>query len=98
MAEIAITRELMPTKGRYVAHIDGVEGEAELTFSRSSATLVSAYHAFATDCVNRTGAAKTLVERLIANVRTEGFKLIPPCHYTKAQYHHHLEWADAMQD
>ena len=98
MAGIAITRELMPTKGRYVALIDRVEGEAELTFSYSSATLVSAYRIFASDYVDGTDAAKTPVKCLIADARTEGFKIIPPCHYTKAQYHHHLEWADAMQD
>ena len=98
MAEIAITRELMPTKGRYVALIDGVQGEAELTFSHSSATLVSANLIFASDYVGRTGAAKTLVEGSIANERTEGFKIIPPCHHTKAQYHRQLEWADAMLD
>ena len=98
MAEIEFTRELMPTNSRYVAHIDGVEGEAELTFSRSSATLVSADQTFALDFIRGIGAAKALADRLIADARTEGFKILPLCPYVKSQYLHHPEWADAMQD
>ena len=98
MAGIAITRELMPTKGRYVALIDRVEGEAELTFSYSNATLVSAYRIFASDYVGGTDAAKTLVECSIADARTEGFKILPLCPYVKSQYLHHPEWADATRD
>ena len=42
MPDISITRELTPTKGRYVGTIAGVPGEAELSFSRASPTLVIA--------------------------------------------------------
>ena len=44
MTEIAIERELTETKGRYVARIEGVEGEAELTFSRAGPHLIIADH------------------------------------------------------
>ena len=55
MSEIAISRELMPTKGRYVARIEGVEAEAELTFSRTSPTLVIADHTFGPDSMRGKG-------------------------------------------
>jgi predicted GNAT family acetyltransferase len=98
MADIRIERELTPTKGRYVGRIAGVDGEAELTFSRTSPTLIIADHTFAPDSMRGMGAASALVQRLIADARAEGFKIIPLCPYVKAQYQRHPEWADVMQD
>ena len=97
MAEIAIAKEMTPTKGRYVARIDRVEGEAELTFSRTGPTLVIADHTFAPDSMRGIGAAKAVVDRLIADARSEGFKIIPLCPYVKGQYLRRPEWADVMQ-
>jgi uncharacterized protein len=97
MAEFAITRELMPTKGRYVARIEGVDAEAELTFSRTSSTQVIADHTFAPDSMRGMGVAKAMVDRLIADARSEGFKIIPLCPYVKGQFLRHPEWADVMQ-
>ena len=34
MADVTITREDNPTKGRYVAKVAGIDGEGELTYSR----------------------------------------------------------------
>lgn len=92
-----ISRELTETKGRYVARIDGIADEAELTFSRASPTLVIADHTFAPDSMRGTGVARALVERLIADARGEGFKIIPLCPYVKAQYARHPEWSDVMK-
>ena len=97
MAEVTITRELTETKGRYVGRIDGIDGEAELTFSRASPTLVIADHTLAPDSMRGMGAARALVLRLIADARAEGFKIFPLCPYVKAQYQRHPEWADVMQ-
>jgi predicted GNAT family acetyltransferase len=97
MANIDIQREMAPTRGRYVARIEGVEGEAELTFSRTSPTLIIADHTGAPDSMRGMGAAKALVDRLIADARKEGFKIIPLCPYVKAQYQRHPEWSDVMQ-
>lgn len=98
MSEITITREATATKGRYAGRIEGVEGEAELTFSRAGDTLVIADHTFAPDSMRGKGAAMALVNRLIADARTEGFKIVPRCPYVKAQYLRHPEWADVMQE
>jgi predicted GNAT family acetyltransferase len=98
MPDIEITREMQPTRGRYVGRIEGVEGEAELTFSRTSPTLIIADHTFAPDSMRGMGAARALVDRLIADARAEGFKIIPLCPYVKSQYQRHPEWSDVMQD
>ncbi len=97
MTEIAISRDLTPTKGRYAARIAGVDGEAELTFSRTSPTLVTADHTFAPDSMRGKGVAAALVDRLVADARAEGFKIIPLCSYVKGRYLHHPEWADVIQ-
>ncbi len=96
MSDIKITRELAPTKGRYVGAIPGLEGEAELTFSRAGEKLVIADHTFAPDSMRGKGVAGALVERLITDARSEGFKIVPLCPFVKAQYARHPEWADVM--
>ena len=82
---------------RYVATVEGRDGEAELTFARARPDLVIADHTFAPDSLRGTGAAAALVERLIADARADQFKVIPQCPYIKAQYQKHPEWADVMR-
>lgn len=97
MTDVTITRELTPTKGRYIGRVAGIADEAELTFSRASPTLVIADHTFAPDSMRGMGVARALVDRLIADARAEAFKIIPLCPFVKAQYSRHPEWGDVMQ-
>ena len=76
---------------RYVATVEGRDGEAELTFARARPDLVIADHTAAPDSLRGTGAAAALVERLIADARADQFKIIPQCPYIKAQYQKHPE-------
>jgi uncharacterized protein len=96
MPNIAITRELNLANGRYVGRIDGVEGEAELTFVRKSPTVIDADHTFAPDTMRGTGIAKALVERLVADARTDGLKIVPTCSYVQAQFARHPDWLDVL--
>ena len=96
MPEINITREEAGAQGRYVGRIDGIEGEAEITFTRRSPNLISADHTNAPESMRGTGAAMALVTRMIADARLEGFKIIPVCPYVQGQYMRHPEWADVM--
>lgn len=96
MSDIKITREEVGTAGRYVGRIDGIEGEAEITFTRRDPNLISADHTNAPESMRGTGAAKALVTRMIADARSEGFKIIPVCPYIQAQYNRQPEWADVM--
>lgn len=97
MSDMTITRELTATKGRYVGRIAGQTEEAELTFSRTSPTLVIADHTYVPESMRGTGMGQALVDRLIADARAEGFKIIPLCPYVKSRYLRHPEWADVMQ-
>lgn len=94
MADVTITRELTASKGRYVGRVAGVEGEAELTFSRANPQLVIADHTGAPDSMRGMGVAKALVERLIADARAEGFRIMPLCPFVKAQFERHPDWSD----
>jgi len=40
------------------------------------------------------GIAGALVERLVADARREGFKVVPQCPYVVAQFDRHPDWAD----
>lgn len=41
---------------------------------------------------------QALVEYMIEEARSGGFKIIPICPYVKAQYRKHPEWSDVMSD
>jgi hypothetical protein len=70
--------------------------EAELTYSIVSATLVIADHTGVPDAFRGTGAGLALVERLVADARAEGFKIVPLCPFVNAQRKRHPDWADAF--
>ncbi|MFO1455426.1 MAG: GNAT family N-acetyltransferase [Steroidobacteraceae bacterium] len=94
---VEIRREDQPTRGRYVARMAGVAEEAELTFSKTSPTLVIADHTFVPDTMRGGGVGVKLAERLVADARAGGYRIIPLCPFVKAQYARHPDWADVMQ-
>ena len=96
MSRIEITREESGTSGRYVARIDGIQGEAELTFTRLGANLVSADHTEAPASMRGTGVARALVERLVADARAAGLKIVPACTYVAAQLRKQPDWSDVL--
>jgi predicted GNAT family acetyltransferase len=82
--------------GRYVGRVDGKDGEAELTFTWRDEHLLSADHTWTPEEFRGQGVAMVLVERLVADARVQGFKIIPLCPYVRAKYEEHPEWADVM--
>ncbi len=97
MADIDIRREeLAAPRGRYVARIVGVEGEAEIVFTRRGPALISADHTGAPETMRGTGAAGALVAYMVEDARREGFRILPLCPYVRAQYRKHPDWADVM--
>jgi uncharacterized protein len=96
MPTIAISREMTLAKGRYVGLIEGVEGEAELTFVRTGPAQITADHTFAPDSMRGTGIAKALVERLVSDARAEGVKIVPTCTYIQAPFARNADWSDVL--
>jgi predicted GNAT family acetyltransferase len=89
-----ITRQVEGSKGRYVLREDGAE--AELTYSILSPSHIIADHTGVPDAMRGTGAGNRLVERLVADARTEGVKITPLCPFVRAQAARHPEWADVF--
>lgn len=94
MSQIEIVRTDGAEGGRYEARVAGVDGAAELTYARRGRDTVYANHTFAPPSMRGSGVALALVERLVADARAEGFKIIPSCSYVAAQARRHPEWAD----
>lgn len=94
MSDIDIAREIDGAKGRYVHARDGLE--AELTYSVASENLIIADHTGVPDEWRGTGVGQALVERLVADARTEGVKIMPLCPFVNAQRRRHPEWADVF--
>jgi predicted GNAT family acetyltransferase len=94
--EIRMNKVVTGETGRYVGRIEGVDGEAEITFTVKGPTLMSADHTNAPESMRGTGAALALVEFMVADARASGFRVIPICPYVRAQYKKHPEWQDVM--
>ena len=89
-----ITRETTGSKGRYVLRIGA--DEAELTYSILSPTRIIADHTGVPEAMRGTGAGVKLVERLVADARAEGVKIVALCPFVRAQARRHPEWADVI--
>lgn len=96
MSEITIRRDDRGRKGRYIATVEGREGEAYIAFTNREEGVISADHTIAPDSLKGSGAALALVENLVADARARGFRIVPICPYVRAQYRKHPEWADAF--
>ena len=92
-----ITLSETGSKGRYVISPDGSEAEAEMTFSRMSDSLVIVDHTGVPDEFRGRGYGKALAERVVADAREKGFKIVPLCPFFKAQADRHPEWSDVVQ-
>lgn len=97
MSEFDIFKEERGERhGRYVARIKGIEGEAEIKYTRRGPGLVSADHTGAPEAMRGTGVAAALVAFMVEDARQKGFKIVPRCPYVQAQYKRHPDWADVM--
>jgi predicted GNAT family acetyltransferase len=94
MTNVTVTRELHPTRGRYVGRVAGHAGEAELTFERPQPDLFIAGHTLTPPALRGRGIATVLVEHMVADARREGFKIRPTCPFVVALFNHRPEWSD----
>jgi hypothetical protein len=93
----AVTREDRGSHGRYVIHLDGAD-EAEMTFRRVGAATLIVDHTGTPPAYRGQGIAQLLVDRLIADARSEKWKIVPLCSYVAAQFRRHPEWADLLAE
>lgn len=95
MTEFTIEKKVRDDRhGRYVAHIEGIAAEGELTFTRRGPDRISADHTGVPDEMAGQGVAKALLDHLLEDARTNGFRIVPICPFVRKQYARHPEWAD----
>ena len=93
---ITITHSESKSRGRYEARVEGREGSGELTYSRLSPTKIIADHTGVDDSLRGTGVARALIERLVADARRDGIRIVPQCSYVLAQFQRNPDWSDVM--
>ncbi len=93
MEDVTITRHDHATGGEYRAHIAGSDVIGRLTWVNRDGTKI-ADHTLVPPEIGGRGVAAKLVERMIADARTEGFKIEPMCSYVAVAFKRHPEWAD----
>jgi predicted GNAT family acetyltransferase len=81
--------------GSYSAHVDGTASKAFLTWTARGDTRI-ADHTFVPPEARGQGIAAELLDALIADARSEGFKIEPKCSYVIAAFRRHPEWADVL--
>jgi predicted GNAT family acetyltransferase len=83
------------SRGEYSATVDG--HTAEMTYSRTSPSLVIIDHTGVPDALRGKGVGQALAAHAIDEARKGGWKIIPLCPFFKAQTLRHPEWADVIQ-
>ncbi len=95
MTDIQLSKEETGGRnGRYVARIDGIEGEGEITFTHRGPKLISADHTGVPETMAGKGVARALLDYMLEDARKEGFRIVPICPYVRGQYARHPEWSD----
>ena len=93
MTEILL--EESDTGGRYYVP-EETEDQPEMTFSRASDKLIIVDHTYVPAHDRGKGIAEALVNRLIADAREKGFKIVPLCPYVKRKFQENPGWADVL--
>lgn len=95
MSDITIVKEHRDARhGRYVARIDGIDAEGEILFTRRARDVISADHTGVPDAMGGRGVARALLDFMLDDARTNGFRIVPLCPFVRAQYARHPEWAN----
>ncbi|WP_322867427.1 GNAT family N-acetyltransferase [Aquicoccus sp. G2-2] len=80
--------------GRYIARIEGIDAEGEITFTKRGPKVISADHTGVPDAMAGLGVAKALLGFMLDDARESGFRIIPICPFIRKQYARHPEWSD----
>jgi predicted GNAT family acetyltransferase len=97
MQDVTITIHPAPdgASGEYHAHVPGMDTIGRLTWVRHGNAHV-ADHTLVPPEIGGRGVAAKLVEALIEDARTHGFRIRPTCSYVAAQFRRHPEWSDLL--
>jgi len=95
--DLTVSRREDDSGGRYFIEL-GQGAEAEMTYRRTADQLITVDHTYTPPAFRGRDIAFRLMERLIADMRAEGTKILPLCSYAVVQFRRHPEWADLLAD
>lgn len=95
MDEITITRHGDDDAGEYHAHVLGNTAIGRLTWVSRGAVRV-ADRTLVPGEISGRGVAGRLVAALVADARSQRFKIDPQCSYVAAAFSRHPDWADLL--
>ncbi len=90
--KVTITHHTQGSGGKYVAEIEGESATGYLEWEPSRENVRVATHTIVPRAIGRRGVAALLVERLIADAREHGFKIVPQCWYVAKKFDENPEW------
>ena len=93
---MTITLQQDKGAGRYVARVDGFEGEAEMTFRQPSDAIMIVDHTRVPEAIGGRGIAKAMVRHAVADARDRGLTIIPNCSFVREQAKKHPDWSDVI--
>lgn len=93
-----VEKETTEKGHRFVIHTEA--GEAELTLAkmrdRNGHQVFNANHTFTPNALRGEGVAGKLYAAMVADAKTEGYKIIPSCPYIEVKFKRHPEDRDAV--
>ena len=99
MDALEIVRLEQGRAGEYHAHLPGSSEVARLTWVErdgGDGPVRVAEHTLVPRAFEGRGVAGQLVAALIADARTQGFRIEPQCSYVAAQFRRHPDWSDLL--
>lgn len=85
--------------GKYIAEVPGEKTTGYLEWeapreAQGSAEVRIATHTVVPPAIGGRGIAGLLVERLIADAREHGFRIVPQCSYVERKFAANPDWSD----
>ena len=95
MEGLNITRHESGASGEYQGRVPDSDLVSRLTFVDRDG-LRFAEHTLVPPELGGRGIAARLVDRLIADARADGVRIVPDCSYVAAAFQRHPEWSDVL--
>lgn len=94
--EVTILHHVVGQGGKYVAQIEGSQHHGMLEWEPGDGPdeVRIATHTVVPKAIGGRGIAALLVERLVADARRLGFRIVPRCSYVARKFEENPDWAD----
>lgn len=91
---VTITHGSHGEGGKYVAHVEGESATGHLEWEPRGDDVRVATHTIVPRAIGGRGIAGQLVDRLVADAREQGFRIVPQCSYVAKKFDENPDWAD----